>query len=250
MVCMKTNELMMLGAAGVAIYFVVYKGSGRAAEGVGEGIYQAGTGIGGGIGDVGGYVGDFVGDVGDTAGVILDVTEENIKEIDEAIVNPLISNVGEVVDLTGEAVTDVVGMAPTATGAISSVNKGFWNAFNQTWNLNEPTNIFTNTAKGISAITGGIASAVVNTASAAKSAVTSAARKVSSGVSRASSSVKSSVSKTASAAKSAVTSAARKVSSVAKSTVSKVSSAAKSVASKAKSAVTSAASKVRSWFRW
>jgi len=67
---MESDEIIFLGAAGLAVYFLVGKGVSTAVTGLGEGISDAATGLGGGINNAATGLGQGINDIGNAVGNI------------------------------------------------------------------------------------------------------------------------------------------------------------------------------------
>jgi len=160
---MKGTDIAILAGVGIVGYGLLnsgfFKGLGQVGSGVGDAVGGLGEGIGY-AGSAAGYnlaeIFGAVGQLGQSSQVLIKEgglqSREIIREGGELITD-IIFEVGEdlpaIVGNVGDVPRDISGAASDVSGSLRSVNKGFWNAFNQTWNLDEPTNIFTNTAAGV-----------------------------------------------------------------------------------------------------
>ena len=156
---MKGTDIALLAGVGIVGYGLINSnffkgvggGVGDAVGGVGEGIGYAGSSAGYNLADVF----NAVGQLGQSSQLIIKEgglqSREIIRESGE-LVTDTIFEVGEdlpaIVGNIGDVPRDISGAASDVSGSLRSVNKGFWNAFDTTWNLDNPDNIFKNTAKG------------------------------------------------------------------------------------------------------
>jgi F0F1-type ATP synthase membrane subunit b/b' len=105
------NELLLLGAAGLAAYFIFAKPLSTAAGGLAEGVADIGTSAGNLAENIGGNVGNVITEAkeqviqtAETAQEIIQQAASDVKKINEKIIAPTISNTGEIIgNITGAA---------------------------------------------------------------------------------------------------------------------------------------------------
>jgi len=157
---MKGTDIALLAGVGIVGYGLL---NSNLFKGVGGGVGDAVGGLGQGVGYAGQSVGYNLGEVFNAVGQLGQSSQTLIRETGTQSTN-IVRETGEgvtgILDEAGRSLTettgyvgdvfeDTGGVLSDATGSIRSVNKGFWGAFDDTWNLDNPKNIFTNTAAGI-----------------------------------------------------------------------------------------------------
>ena len=146
---MKGTDIAILAGVGIVGFGLLksdfFQGIGK----VGTGVGDAAGGLGTGIGFAGEAAGYNLADVFNAVGQLGQSTQTLIRETgtqSSNIVHELGTDLTQATDLTGDVVVDAGGILSDASGSLRSVNKGFWDGFDKTYNLNEPTNIFSTVA--------------------------------------------------------------------------------------------------------
>ena len=156
---MKGTDWAVLAAVGFVGYGLIrsdfFKGVGDIGTGVGDAV----EGVGSGIGYAGQSAGYNLADIFNAFGQLGQSTQTIIKEGGSQlreVVYQAGTDAQVIVDKTGDIVVDASTAASDISGSLRNVNKGFWDSFNKTYNLNEPTNIFSNVAQGGAYVVGDI----------------------------------------------------------------------------------------------
>ena len=106
---------------------------------VGTGVGDAFGGVGAGLGDIGYSAGENVSNVLDSAGNLL----VGVGDTTTGAVNSLRAPLRDTTDV----LSDLTGSVENLTAPLPGITEGLGDALNYTWNLNEPTNIFSGIGK-------------------------------------------------------------------------------------------------------
>ncbi len=138
---MKSGDAALLLAVGIGGFALWSGGFFKNLSKVGEGVGDAFGGVGAGIGDIGYSLGDNVSDVLDSAGGLLVGVGDTTTGAVNSLRQPLTDG--------GNVLQDVTGSVERLTAPLPGIAEGLGDALNYTWNLNEPTNIFSGIGSGI-----------------------------------------------------------------------------------------------------
>jgi gas vesicle protein len=149
---MKDESILLLAGVGVVGYGLISSGFFKNLGGVSSGVGDAVGGVGQGVGMVGQSAGINIsellsafGQLGTQSNTLIKETGGQVREV----IYQVGTDTGKVADKLGNIAVDTATAGADISGTLANVNKGFWDAINYTWNLNEPTNIFSGIGSAI-----------------------------------------------------------------------------------------------------